>query len=154
MKPLNPIERGIRGVVNPKYTHKDNKGTRVPGWEEVNFTRLAKDLGIDGPYLRLGITGRTRTGKDAVFTVKHMLRAADLLGLSMAELGARIDYTRKIDSMLQAQGVKRCEAHALLEGRQTASQQRRTARKPVEVFRYPAPRPLQPTTPQEIRKGF
>lgn len=141
--PLTPAERGTRGVVKPKYTYKDNKGTRVPGWEEVNFTKLAKDMGVQHAHLRIGLTGRVRNDLEEVaISLRHVLKAAELLGLSMAEVGARIDYTRAIDSKLKAEGRHRMEYLAMVEGRETPSQKKRNQAKqgkpkPAE-FRYPS----------------
>lgn len=136
MKPSpNPIERGIRGIVNPKFQHKDNKGNRVPGWEEVNFSKLGRALGMDSRYIAAGLTGRSEH-----FSFCRVFQCAELLGLTMAEIGARIDYTRRIDSKLKSEGRTRFEAHAMLEGRLTSGQKDKAAklaRQPAPEFCYP-----------------
>lgn len=80
------IERGPIGIVARRFLHRNNYGKRVPGWEEVNFLKLSEEVGVQYQHLRKGLTLRTPG-----ISLKLVLRAAEALGLSMAEVGARMD---------------------------------------------------------------
>ena len=39
------INRGPVGIIARRFLHRNNHGKRVPGWEEVNFKKLALAMG-------------------------------------------------------------------------------------------------------------
>ena len=86
------IERGPMGIVARKFLHKNSRGCRVPGFEEIDISKLAGAMGLTGQHFRYGFTGRP--GARYNLGVRKIMQAADLLGLTMAEWGARVDYNR------------------------------------------------------------
>jgi hypothetical protein len=88
-EPVN--ESTFAGFVPAKYQHEQIRGARLPGWEDLNVTALALDLGICAQHARQVLTKRA-AGKMWLYE-----SIARHLCISVDELLRRINRARKLD---------------------------------------------------------
>lgn len=67
------------------YVQTHLRGRRVPGWEDVNITRLAADIGVSFRYL-LAVLGGQRN-----CTLALLQATAQALGIPLTELILRME---------------------------------------------------------------
>lgn len=78
--------------VPESFQHDSIRGCRLPGWEDLNATRLAAEIGIGAQHIREVLTGRCGIGLG-------LLRAiAKHLNVTLDALIGRIEVARKLDA--------------------------------------------------------
>ena len=70
----------------PKFLPKRAAGKRVPGWEDVNVTRLASEIGVSFRYLLAVLCGQRNC------TLALLQRTAQALGISLVALIDRMEH--------------------------------------------------------------
>ena len=77
--------------VPEKYQHESIRGARLPGWEDLNCTVLAADVGIGTQHARQVLTGRSRA---AIWVYQRVARC---LCITVDELLKKVDRSRELD---------------------------------------------------------
>lgn len=74
-----------------RYEHEGVRGARLPGWEEVNVHKLAKDVGVTEQHLRSALTGRKNC------TISLLQKTANALNLTLPILIERIEKAKVLE---------------------------------------------------------
>ena len=90
-QPWGPVS-----VPEGRYSQTRLRGRRVPGWEDINVTRLAQDVGVSFRYL-LAVLGGQRN-----CTLALLQATALALGISLPDLLTRMERAYKLRAAQQA----------------------------------------------------
>lgn len=78
-------------------------GKRVPGWDDVNITRLASDMGISYRFLLGVLTGQRNS------TLSLLQRAAQFLDMPVTQLIERMDRAARLKAIEAEQAPDKAE---------------------------------------------
>ncbi len=98
-----------------------SRGHKLPGWEEINVSRVAQLLDMNPTHLRSLLTGR-KTGRIATYQ-----RLCRELGLTWTSLWQRIRLAQEADIVRMKNRAARVAA-CIRESRRTARRFRETER--------------------------
>ena len=91
-------------TIRADYVQLQDKGKRVPGWEELNCTKLARALGCCAQIVREKLTGRRN------ITLGELGTVARKLGLGVGELVDRIERAMWADEKRKVKDQDRRDA--------------------------------------------
>ncbi len=91
-----PIPWGAPLAAQGRYAPTRPNGKRVPGWEDVNITLLASDLGISFRYLLAVLCGQRNC------TLALLQQASQALGITLPDLIVRMERAYNLRALAAA----------------------------------------------------
>ncbi|SRR5258707_15173407 len=73
----------------PPAYRRNRVGSKVPGWSDLNCSKLARNIGVGDGHLRMVLTGKCNTSTALLGTI------AEHLGMTMEELVRRIGVAQQ-----------------------------------------------------------